>query len=195
MLMKMRVRMLLLTTLVTPALLFAESARSATPVVDYCEKQLPSELLARLNHAYPGHRAPRSTDNLADDISRNLANGGTGCLGVAQGDFKGSGHRALVVALTALRGDGYIVVVAAESGESWHISELFRDSEGRQRLYIDPTPAGHYDHVESYEPDTSKGELTSLDCPHPGVVIGATESTGDVYCIVRGKWQHLPIID
>jgi hypothetical protein len=187
--------MLLLTTFAASALLFGEFALSATPVLDYCGKQLPADLVARLNHAYPGYRAPRSMDNIAEDISRNLANGGTGCLGVAHGDFRGSGHRALVIALTALQGDAYIILVAARSAESWDVSELIRDSDGRQRLYIDPTPAGHYDHVESYEPDTSKGELASLDCPHPGVVIGATEATGDVYCIVGGSWQHVPIID
>jgi hypothetical protein len=82
-LIKIHVQMLLLTTFAASGLLFAELAPSATPVVDYCEKQLAAELLARLNHSYPGYRAPRSTDNLAEDISTNLANGGTGCLGVA----------------------------------------------------------------------------------------------------------------
>jgi hypothetical protein len=189
------IRMLLLTILAALAFPFGELTLSATPVLDYCGKQLPADLVLRLNHAYPGYRAPRSTDNLAEDIARNLANGGTGCLGVAQGNFRGSGHRGLVIALTALRGDAYIILVAARSAESWDVSELIRDSDGRQRLYIDPTPAGHYDHVESYDPDPSKGELASLDCPDPGVVIGATEATGDVYCIVRGSWQHVPIID
>jgi hypothetical protein len=193
--MQLSIRVLLMAPIVSSALLFAGVALSASPDVDHCDKQLPSDLRSRLNHAYPGYRAPRSADNLAEDISTNLTNGGTGCLGAAEGGFQGSGRKAIVVALTALRGDGYIIVVAARDGESWGILELLRDSDGRQRLYIDPTPAARYDHVESYEPDTAKGELASLDCPHPGVVIGATEATGDVYCIARGRWQHLPIID
>lgn len=193
--MNIRPQMIALVLFAPSVFLFSRPALSATPPTDYCQRQLPVDLQIQLSRAYPGYRAPRSTDNLDEDVTANLKNSGTGCLAVAGGAFTGSGKKSLAIALTALQGDGYIVVIAGQRGQSWIVSELIRDSHGRQRLYIAPTPAGHYDHVASYEPDTSKGELAALDCPHPGVVIGATEATGDVYCVVREKWEHLPIVD
>lgn len=193
--MNVRLKSLLLATLAACGFLSTGKALPAAPAIDYCQKQLPVELVAQLKRTYPDYRPPRSSDNLDEDVSASLKSGGNGCLAVADGDFKGTGERDLAVALTALRGGGYVVVIAEQRDRSWKVSELTREVDGRQRLYIAPTAAGHYDHVPDYEPDKSKGELDSLDCPHPGVVLGATEATGVVYCVVRGKWRHVPIVD
>ena len=162
---------------------------------DLCSKLIPPAAVLKLTRSFPEYRLPRASDNLDEDVARSKQNGGSGCLGVAVADFLGTGEPAAAVLLTALKGSGFVVAVALRHANTWQVVEIFREQEGRSRQYIESVSSGHYDHVETYEPDTSKGELEYLDCPYSGFITGATEATGEVYCLVNSRWQHVAVLD
>ena len=87
---------------------------AAFPVMaaDACQKQIPSELGAQIEKAYPQFRTPLVTDNLDEDVAYSKKATGNACLGVASADFDGDGVADRVIGLTALTGPGALVVVA-----------------------------------------------------------------------------------
>ncbi|MGB8400890.1 hypothetical protein, partial [Bradyrhizobium sp.] len=170
-----------------------DGVEAATP--DQCARLIPSDVAALLVKAYSGYRLPRASDNLEEDIVTSRNNGGSGCLGVAVADFSGSGKPGVAVLMTALKGSGFVVAVALFRTGSWHVAEIYREREGRSSQYIESVAPGRYDHVETYEPNKSKGELEYLNCLHSGFMTGTFEASGDVFCIAKGRWQHVPVID
>lgn len=163
---------------------------AAFPVMaaDACQKQIPSELGAQIEKAYPQFRTPLVTDNLDEDVAYSKKATGNSCLGVASADFDGDGVADRVIGLTALTGPGALVVVALSHANSWQLHMLQEWPSGRSRLYVDSGPAGTYGTV--LETVSDPGEVDQFNCPHSVAIFGATESTGVAYCYGAGKWQH-----
>jgi hypothetical protein len=68
-------------------------------------------------------------------------------------------------------------------------------SDDRRRLYVSITPPGRYAAAISVEDSTERGGLETMTCPHHGVITGATESTGIVYCLINGIWKNVAVSD
>jgi hypothetical protein len=174
---------------------FASSPRSASADSgDACSVQLPPSLVEALKLAFPRFRAPLVADNYAEDIDTNRKSGGTGCLGVDSGDYDGDGTKDFAVVLTGEDGDSAVVVAALQRGKHWDLKALVRES-GRKRLYVQTVPPGHYDATGSSEDPKDTGGLETLMCPHSGILTGATESTGVIYCLVSASWKRVVVAD
>lgn len=87
------------------AVTFALLAASADP----CLQRLPPDLQQKAKSQYVGYRLPLVTDNEAADVTYNRRHGGNGCLGVADGDFDGTGTRDFAFFLTPKRGDVLLI--------------------------------------------------------------------------------------
>jgi hypothetical protein len=133
-------------------------------------------------------------DNLAEDVDRSLKNGGTGCLGVAKGDFDGDGRPDFVLALTGGSGNG-LIVVALSRKDSWLLQTLETLPEGRNRLYVDVGRPSHFERVSDLDVPLEHGELQRMRCAHEAAIFGATESTGTAYCLGKGGWKHVHFSD
>jgi len=162
---------------------------------DSCTVQMPQKLIAKIETTFKGYRAPLENDNLSEDIIFDRKNGGNGCLGVATADFDGDGVKDFLIALTPLKGDTPIAVVALTRGDDWHFHTIRSWVEHRNRLYTQAVPAGRYVRTESLEGAVAEGERESLECKYSGAQVGATESTGVLYCYVNGTWLYVWVSD
>jgi hypothetical protein len=165
----------------------------AAKAADTCEPLVPQTLKAQLLEAFAGFRLPRETDNLPEDVQYAEEHAQRRCLGVATADFDGDGVDDYVVGLTALHGDGALVVVALTRPTLWVLQKLDAWPDQRIRLYVSAEPSGNYDRVgdEPLEP----GEVEHLRCPHAVAIYGATESTGVAYCFAESRWTHARFSD
>jgi hypothetical protein len=161
---------------------------------DACRKQIPASLVSALEKTFPGFDAPLVSDNDPDDVEYSLKHGGTGCLGVAPGDFDGDGRKDFALALTPRKGQGAIVVVALRARVGWSFKTIY-SVDNRRRLYVETVSPGRYEDTGSSEDPKESGELDVLTCPHSGVVTGETEATGTVFCLVSGDWRKVVVMD
>jgi hypothetical protein len=162
---------------------------------DSCEAQVPSSLGTALRKAFPKFRPPLVTDNLPEDIQWNAKHGGKGCLGVALADFDGDGKQDVLLGLTALRGDGGLIVVALAREQTWEFHTLSKWSKYRIRLYVSAEKAGTYTRSQALEGPLETGEVDPMRCSHSVAVYGLTESSGVAFCYNGGQWQHVWISD
>jgi hypothetical protein len=167
---------------------FADSVR------DSCRAQMPPSLAIAAAKKFPSFDLPLVAHNLPEDIEFNIKNGGSGCLGVAAGDFEGNGAQGYALALKRRDGKNSITVIATLRSDRWRFKTISA-GDLRTRVYIRTVPAGHYDPSGVAEHSNTGGEIHSLECPNPGLVTGETESTGMVYCLVSGKWKHIVVQD
>lgn len=170
------------------SLAFADGSRDA------CRAQIPESLAIVAAKNFPSFDLPLVADNLPEDIDYNIKNGGSGCLGVAAGDFEGTGAQDYALALKRRNQKDSVTVIAILRNDKWHFKTI-STGDLRMRLYISAVPAGRYDASGVAEDPKAHGELDALKCPHSGIVTGETESTGIVYCMVSGKWKHVVVQD
>ena len=176
-------------------LLLASAPYCAPAAEDACRAQLPASLVSVLNRDFGTARLPLVSDNLAEDIKFNKSRGGSGCLGVAIGDFDGNGEKDFAVGLTPAKGGAPIVVVALANQGGWRLQPIKSWVDHRNRLYVDVAPPGRANRTPAAEGPLKPGERKSMRCAHEGVVVGATESTAIVYCLLNGKWFYVWVSD
>jgi hypothetical protein len=177
------------TLIATLALLISHPALAQ----DACA--LPNSLKSSVAAAFPGFRAPVVTDNLPEDVQRNLEHEGNGCLGVASADFDGNGTKDYVVGLTALAGAGSAVVVALLHSGKWQLRQLSAWPNGRSSLYVSAEKPGKYVRTEALDGPLEPGELARLTCRNPVAVFGGIESSAVAYCYKSGTWPRVWISD
>ena len=155
---------------------------------DACLAQIPKALEQAITSKYPTYRAPLVTDNLAEDVQYAQEQHKSPCIGVATADFNGDGSLDRVIAFTALRGKGAVVVAAIQNDGIWKLHELTKWPEGRSRLYVETDKPGTYFSV--LEAASGDGEVEKLTCKNSFAIFGMTESTGVAYCLSKGKWRY-----
>ena len=185
-------RLLILTLIV--GLAYRETS-SAEPPVDACRAGIPSSVGRALTRRFPAYRLPLVTDNVDEDVRFNRAHGGNGCLSVASADFDGDGRKEFAVGLTPRQGDVPLVVVALARKDTWLFSTLKSWAGYRMRLYVAAVPPGFHTRSEGLDVPLQPNERQSLRCRYAAVEVGATESTGIVYCYTNSGWLHVWVSD
>lgn len=181
--------MLRLAALLTLAL--AAACADAQARADACQALVPRSLSDALARAYPGYRTPLETDNAPQDIDHDRARGGSGCLGVALGDFTGAGKKEYLVGLSAVKGRSGLAVLALPRAGGWHFEKLRSGVESaRFRQRVAALEPGPYSAAAS-DAQAAAGELRRIDCPNQAAFAGAVDASGSVYCRSGGRWQHL----
>jgi len=173
------------------AVLVSHSAVAA----DACSSQLPKSLQAELAAAFPAFRVPAVKDNLPEDVQYDLAHTGNSCLGVAAADFEGNGTKDYAVALTALHGGGWAVVVALSQKAKWQLHQLAASQDGRSSLYVSTEKPGKYVRTGALDGALEPGELAQMNCRNPVAAYGGIESSEVVYCYKGGARPHVWISD
>lgn len=173
---------------------------SGAAAQDACRAQLPDALVGELESHHTGFRVPLVSDNLPEDIAVARAAGGNGCLGVASADFDGDGGQDYAVALSGRDGKAGRIVVALHSSRAWRLHQLVDWATGRQRLYVETVDAGVHYRFSGFDAplsasDRARGERSTMTCKHPGVMLGATESSGIVFCRLDGAWPYVWVSD
>ena len=148
---------------------------------DACEPLIPRTLANALAGSFPGYRVPLEYDNAPEDIDYSKSHGGTGCLGVATGDFTGDGKKDYVVGLTSVKGNAGLAVIALPQKGGWSFVRL--------QNWAERTRSSNY--VSVVQP----GEHGSVACLHSGVRIGTFEAAATVYCYRDGRWMHAAVAD
>jgi hypothetical protein len=178
-------------------LIVVGTCAQAAQRADSCQAQIPKTLATAVAAAFAGYRTPLETDNLPEDIEYNRAHGGTGCLGVAVADFNGDHAKDYLLGLTAVEGDSGLAVIALSSKSGWRFHKIRSWVEDvRNRQYVAAVKPGKHDRTEALDgPPLDTGERVSMRCPRWGALVGATESTGVVYCYMDGQWPHVVVSD
>ncbi len=187
-----------LKLIATVALVVAASTApvGAQSVQDACAPLVPTPLRTAIEAQLPGYRLPVESDNLPEDIKYNREHGGSGCLGLAVGHYHGTKSRDYALLVTSRSADQTLLIVATQAGASWHIEHLRDWGEGRSRLYVETIAKGSYKQSEALDGSaTEPGELDHYASENPGVVSGATESSGVAYFFTGRRWVHVWISD
>ena len=144
----------------------------------------------------PAYRLPAQSDNLAEDIAYNREHGGSGCLGLAVGDFHGRNTEDYAVLVTSRSSDSTLLVVATLARKSWHVERLRDWGQGRIRLYVGAVPKGTHVRTEVLDGEVIEaGELTRYTSSRPCLVSGVTESSGLAFCYTGKRWVHIWVSD
>jgi hypothetical protein len=180
--------------MIVPAMLFAIAL--VTGPSDHCAMMGSPSLRDSVARSFPGYRFPTSGDNLAEDVEYSLKHNGTGCLGVAAGDFDGDGKPDYVIGLTRTRGDSALIIAAIDRPSGWVFERLGAWPKGRSTLYVAVDRPGRYVRSAAFdEPPTARDEVSSLTCKNDVAVFGKSEANGIAFCR-RGKWwQYVWISD
>ena len=172
-------------------LTFSEPAKAA----DRCQPLVPAALAAALGKAYPDHRLPRGTDQDEFNIRRNIKTGGTGCLGVAHGDFNGDRQRDTAVLLAA-KGKGETLLVAAlREGPSWRLELVETEDVGIGSKYVDIVEPGEHESRFFGQSPPEPNEVKTITSRTQGIATGMLESTMRFFFRVDGRWVFVWISD
>jgi hypothetical protein len=171
----------------------ASTARSAD-APDACRALLPGTLSAAAAQRYPDYRPPLVSDNAPQDVAFNLKQHRSGCLGVASADMDGDGVPDFVLGLTPLRGSRPLAVVAFARGQQWIFKEVDSGASAREQLYVDVVPPGTYSRDDSLGP-APVGEERQLTCAWSGAIVGVARATAIVYCLARGNWRRVAVVN
>lgn len=183
-----------LTTAVATIFMQLAAPLPSVPVEsDACAALIPPDLRSAIVRRYSGYEFPRQSDNLAEDIAHNQSRGGTGCLGVAVGDFDGDNSDDLALIVT--RGRSTVVVVGLRRQNGWILEELVRGLTGRNRQYVGVAPPGTYVQTPAADHPPQQGEVAKFSANIAGVVTGATESTAIAYFRTARGWVHVWVSD
>ena len=171
---------------------FFAAQAGAGPRTDSCSKSVPQSLASAAKLAFPGYRMPREIDNLPEDIKYNRRHGGSGCLGVAAADLNGDSRRDYVLGLAAKTGAEGLAVIALSDKEGWKFQKIRSWTEDtRARMYVSTVKPGKHERTASRDGPLEVGERESIQCPRRGALVGATESTGIVYCYINNQWPYV----
>jgi hypothetical protein len=179
------------------AAILATAALSVSAnAVDRCRPLVPLGLAKQIATTYPGHRLPRGNDQDIYNVRYNLKHGGSGCLGVATGDFDGDKSRDVALLLTAMDKPEGLVVVALRRGTQWllELVETVEDSVSRQ--YVGSVEPGEYGPGPFWgESPPDPNEMEVIKSSTEGVATGMLESTARYYFRLNGKWRFVWISD
>jgi len=115
---------------------------------------------------------------------------------VTSGDFDGDGVKDFAVGLIRKDGKQPIVAVALARNGTWLISALKSWVDDPIRLYVKTVPSGIHRRTEASNiGPLAPTERELLRCNHPAVIVGATESTGVVYCYISKRWLYVWVSD
>jgi hypothetical protein len=169
------------------ALLALSAAPLSAVAEDSCAPLIPPALKSQILAKFTAYRLPQETDNLAEDIQYARGHSRNPCLGVDTGDFDGDGHPDYLIALTAKNGPGGLVLVALTRTTNWKLYVLDVWKDDRSRLYVSSESAGDYNDVGDYDRPREQGAVDHLKCPHAVALLGETESSAIVYCLLRPR--------
>jgi len=161
-----------------------------------CAPLIPSDLAAALSKAYPQYRLPRGDDQDQYNVRAQLERGGTGCLGVAEGDFDGDGRRDVALLLARKDGRRTRFVVALRGDPGWRLELIETSIEAIENQYVDVVAPGAYEsgfYGEYGAP--AANERKKIRSSTEGVETGTLESTASYYFRVNGQWVWLWISD
>jgi hypothetical protein len=127
----------------------------ASPPSDSCLALIPASVQKALATQLSAYRLPVQTDNLPADISYSRQHGGSGCLGLATGDFHGRTNRDYALLVTSRTADDTVLVVATLARGSWRVERLRNWGAGRVRLYVEAVPEGTHVRTESHDEDVN----------------------------------------
>jgi len=183
-------------TLIATLLVAAAELSVSANTVDRCQPLVPPGLAKQIATTYPGHRLPRGGDQDSYNVQYNLEHGGSGCLGVATGDFDGDKRRDVALLLTAKGKQEGLVVAALRRGTQWllELVETVEDSTNRQ--YVGSVEPGEYGPGPfSGESPPEPNEMETIKSSTEGVATGMLESTARYYFRLNGKWRFVWISD
>ncbi len=164
--------------------------------VDHCRNIVPVDAIETIASILPAYRMPESSDNLVEDVEYNISRKGTGCPGIARGDFDGDGNQDYLIGLSSITGSGTAIVVALSHKPGWTVERLDEWPEGRSSLYVDTGDPGTYGRTEALDgPPEEMGEVMTLTCEHNAAIFGTIESSGVAYCLQQSQWLHVWISD
>ena len=174
------------------ALLAAATLSGSAEAADRCRPLVPPSLAKEIATTYPGHRLPRGNDQDTYNVQYNLEHGGSGCLGVATGDFDGDKRRDVALLLTAKDRPEGLLVVALRRGTKW-LLELVETVEAAIRTqYVDTVGPGEYGPGPLWgESQPLPNEMKVIKSSTEGVVTGTLESTGLYYFRLNDKWRFV----
>ena len=177
------------------AVLAAALSGPAAPV-DRCRPLVPPSLAKQIATTYPGHRLPRGNDQDAYNVRYNLKHGGSGCLGVATGDFDGDKRRDIALLLTARDKPDGLLVVALRRGAQWLLELVETVEDPIRGEYVGTVEPGEYGPGPFWgESPPWPNEMEVIKSTTEGVVTGMLESTGRYYFRLNGKWRFVWISD
>jgi hypothetical protein len=185
-------RLLVLAAVVVVASACDADAQSAP---DACRVQIPESITRLMTQKFPQYRLPLVTDSSPDNIQFNIADGGSGCLFVTGGDFNGDKRKDFVVGLIPKTGHVPVVAVGLSQGSSWTLSTVISRVDIPASLYVTRVPPGSFKRSEALNSRLERDERRSLRCRNDAVIVGATESTGIVYCYINNRWLYVWVSD
>jgi hypothetical protein len=155
---------------------------------DRCRPLIERSLAKAQVVSYPDYRLPRSSDQPEYNVSYNRKHGGTGCLGVASGDFDGDGRGDVALLLPAKARSEVLVVVALRRGSTWVLEALRKWEGSAASYYVEALPPGRYESLFWGEATPESGEVEALQSSNDGVATGQLESTQLSYFRSDGAW-------
>jgi hypothetical protein len=179
------------------AAIFAAAALSVSAeAVDRCQPLVPPGLAKQIATTYPGHRLPRGNDQDTYNVRYNLKHGGSGCLGVATGDFDGDKTRDIALMLTAKGKPGGLLVVALRRGTHWLLELVEPVEDPISNQYVGSVKPGKYGPGPFWgESPPGPSEMETIESSTEGVVTGMLESTARYYFRLEGKWRFVWVSD
>jgi len=180
----------LILSMVAPQLTCAEQVR------DTCLAKVPKTAAEVLAQKFPGYRLPKMTDQSEEDRRLDMADGGDGCLMVANGDFSGHGRKDVAVLLIS-KDDTKVRLVAALRGRSsWTTYELPTWCRGPdQGCYVKVAEPGVYTRTQSLPAPSDPADKEKIESKNDGILAGKLESNGVVHVFKEGSWQHVWVSD
>ena len=151
-----------------------------------CDRShLPREVLALIQHHYPGWDIVRLKDLRADDQRLWLRHHGKLCPGIAVGSFERAGYLSYALSLFKRRQTGYdqIFVVASKHGVHYGLRQLGSKGESAQVPYLSviyALPPGKYS-----RPEGEMNVTTHLD----SIGLEAIEAASVMYYWRDGRYH------
>ena len=174
------------------AILAASTLSGSAEAADRCAPLVPPSLAKQIATTYPGHRLPRGNDQDTYNVRYNLKRGGSGCLGVATGDFDGDKRRDVALLLTAKHKPEGLLVVALRRGTLWLLELVETVEDPIRTQYVGTVKPGEYGPGPFWgESPPRPNEMEVIKSSTEGVVTGTLESTGLYYFRLSGKWRFV----
>jgi hypothetical protein len=151
---------------------------------DACRALIPMDLRQALARFYPQYLLPQATDQDAEKVKRYSS--GTGCLGVATGDFDGDKRVDIALLLSGKERLRTRLVVALRGDDRWHLELIDTWVESITTQYIHHIAPGTYE---------SGFEARKVTSPTDGFETGTIESTSHYFFRLKGRWTSLWMAD